>query len=301
MALRILWASPLPPVRSGVSDYAVEMLRPLSRMADVRILTPPDSEGVPDLPRDLVHHLVPLETAPDPDEVAVVHFGNNPYHRWILEWCRGRRMVAVVHDLVLHHLLVNQSLDDGSNPEAFRAAMQTAHGDSGVALAEARAFGLTGHLDPFLFPALKALLGDSEALISHSEFGRTRLKQDFPGRPVLQMGLPVADPGHQDRSKIREMLGISDGEILMMHLGFLTPEKGLGAILGGLAAARSGGVNARLVLVGEEAGGGEVRAAAESLGVGGNSTLQCLRRCLRLIRPATGAEEREQSEQCDCT
>jgi glycosyltransferase involved in cell wall biosynthesis len=82
------------------------------------------------------------------------------------------------------------------------------------------------------------------------------------------MGLPLADPGPVDRWKIRETLGISDGEILMMHLGFLTPEKGLGAILGGLAAARSGGVNARLVLVGEDAGGAELKTAAESLGVG---------------------------------
>ena len=250
MALRVLWASPLPPVRSGVSDYAVEMLGPLSRMADVRILAPPDSEGVPDLPPDLAQLLVPLETVPYADEMTVAHFGNNPYHRWILEGCRGRRTVAVVHDLVLHHLLVNQSLDVVARPDAFKAAMHTAHGKSGVAIAEARAFGLTGHLDPFLFPALKAVLGETEALICHSEFGRNRLELDFPGRPVLQMGLPVADPGPVDRSKIRERLGISDGEILMMHLGFLTPEKGLGAILGGLATARSAGVNARLLWVG---------------------------------------------------
>ncbi len=267
MAVRILWASPLPPIRSGVSDYAVEILGPLSRMAEVRILTPPDSEGVPDLPPDLSQLLVSLGTTPEPDEITVAHFGNNPYHRWILNGCRKSRTVAVVHDLVLHHLLVHDSLDSGGKPDAFTAAMQTAHGKSGVAIAEARAFGLTGNLDPFLFPALKALLGETEALITHSEIGRSRLEQEFPGRPVLQMGLPVADPGPVDRLKIREKLGISDGEILMMHLGFLTPEKGVGAIIGGLAAARSAGVNARLVLVGEDTGDAELKNAAENLGI----------------------------------
>lgn len=270
MALRvkILWASPLPPVRSGVSDYAVEVLRPLSRIADVRILTPPSGEGAPDLPSDLVQLLAPFETTPKPGELVVAHFGNNPYHRWILDRFRGRRTVAVVHDLVLHHLLVHRTLDVGSNPGDFTAAIHAAHGKSGVALAEARTFGLTGRLDPFLFPALKALLGDAEALISHSEFGRTQLERNFPGRPVLRMKLPAADPGPVNRMKIRETLGISEEDILMMHLGFLTPEKGLGAILGGLAAARRAGVNARLLLVGEEAGSAKLTAAVERLGVG---------------------------------
>ncbi len=268
MALRILWASPLPPVRSGVSDYAVELLRPLSRLADVRILTPPDSEGSPELPSDLASLLVPHETTGNSGEIFVAHFGNNPYHRWILEQCRGRRTVAVVHDLVLHHLLVHQTLDVGEDPNAFTAAMDEAHGDSGVALAQARTFGLSGRLDPFLFPALKTLLADAEALICHSEFGRQELSRVFPERPVLRMKLPVADPGPVDRFEIREKLGISDQEILMMHLGFLTPEKGLAAILGGLAAARGLGVNARLLLVGEEAEGIKLKAVAEKLGVG---------------------------------
>ncbi|RLE28174.1 MAG: hypothetical protein DRJ65_00450 [Acidobacteria bacterium] len=262
----------MPPVRSGVSDYAVELLRPMSRSVDVRILTPPNSEGPPELPSELASLLVPLETPGIPGEIFVAHFGNNPYHRWIIEQSRGRRTVAVVHDLVLQHLLVHQMLDVTKDSDAYAAAMREAHGDSGVALAQARSFGVSGRLDPFLFPALKALLGDAEALICHSEFGRRELVRLFPGRPVLRMRLPVADPGPLDRSKIREKLEISDQEILMMHLGFLTPEKGLAAILGGLAAARGSGINARLLLVGQEAEGVGVQAVAERLGIGPSVT-----------------------------
>lgn len=267
MTLPLFWVSPLPPTRSGVSDYAVEILRPLSTLASVRILTPPQSEGTPDLPPDLARLLVPHETSPGPDEIIVTHFGNNPYHQWIFDWCRTRRTVAVVHDVVLHHLLVHDSLDVDNDPEAFVTEMRAAHGASGAAIASAREFGLTGRLDPFLFPALKAVLGRAEAMICHSKFGRLRLEHDFPGRRVFQMGLPAADPGPLNRAKIRETLGISESAILMMHLGFLTPEKGLGAILGGLAAARSIGVNARLLLVGEDTGSAELYAAADSLGV----------------------------------
>lgn len=267
MAVPIFWVSPLPPVRSGVSDYAVEILRPLSALTEVRILTPPDSQGEPHLPPDLARLLVPHETVADSEEVIVTHFGNNPYHQWIFDWCRDRRTVAVVHDTVLHHLLVHDTLDVGRGPEAFEAAMGVAHGQAGTALASAREFGLTGRLDPFLFPALKAVLGQAKAMICHSNFARILLEKDFPGQRVLQMGLPAADPGPLDRAEIRKTLGVSESEILMMHLGFLTPEKGMNSILAGLAAARSCGVDARLLLVGEDGGGTELKKVAGSLGI----------------------------------
>ena len=44
MTLRLLWGSPLPPIRSGVADYAVELLPELARRAEVRVLIPPGQE-----------------------------------------------------------------------------------------------------------------------------------------------------------------------------------------------------------------------------------------------------------------
>ena len=57
-----------------------------------------------------------------------------------------------------------------------------------------------------------------------------------------------------------------------MHLGFLTPEKGLEQILAGLAAAARAGVPVKLVLVGEGKGMDAIHAAAGAAGVGGMVT-----------------------------
>jgi glycosyltransferase involved in cell wall biosynthesis len=54
-----------------------------------------------------------------------------------------------------------------------------------------------------------------------------------------------------------------------MHLGFLTPEKGLEHILTGLAAARRVGVPARLLLVGEGSEIEDVQVAAAAVGADG--------------------------------
>ncbi len=290
MALRILWASPLPPVRSGVSDYAVEVLQALNRVIDVRILTPPESEGAPDLPSDLLPLLAPAETKAAPGEILLAHLGNNRYHRWILEQAQARRSVAVVHDLVLHHLLVHQRLEVAADPDGFSAAMFEAHGESGTALAKARTFGLTGRLDPFLFPALKAVIGTAEALMCHSEFGRIQLAREFPKIPLLKMDLPVVDPGPVDRMALRRDLGIPENEIMVMHLGFLTPEKGMADILGALAAARRLGINARLVLVGEGSSSDGLTEAAERLGVASHLTVTGWLPWERMIRVPAAAD-----------
>ncbi len=79
----ILWASPLPPTRSGVADYAAEMLPFLSSCAPVTLVTPPDWRSVGDeawaagIPR------VGCDHPPRGAAVSLLHLGNNPYHLWV--------------------------------------------------------------------------------------------------------------------------------------------------------------------------------------------------------------------------
>ena len=267
MAVRILWASPLPPTRSGVSDYAVELLEVLVERAAVRILEPPPPYGNPELPPSLGGRLVPTDVVPEAGEIVLAHFGNNPYHDWIADRFGGENVVAVVHDQVLHHLLVHRTLVEERSPVDFERLLRSSHGDGGGALARARRFGLGGRLDPFFFPALDAVIQRPRALICHSRFGLERLRRYFPGRPVLFMDLPAVDPGAIDRGEIRRTLGIGDRETVAMHLGFLTPEKGVVPILEGLAAARSTGADVRLLMVGDDSGAEDFRAAVKRIGI----------------------------------
>jgi glycosyltransferase involved in cell wall biosynthesis len=55
----------------------------------------------------------------------------------------------------------------------------------------------------------------------------------------------------QIRFPAHPVLGIDPDTVLLMHIGFLTPEKGLFDILGGVAAARANGADVRLTMLGE--------------------------------------------------
>ena len=264
MSLNLFWASPLPPVRSGVSDYAVELLRPLSVLAKIRVVKPPGLAGELELPPDLDVEIVDGETRPTNREIPVVHMGNNPYHEWIIDRCPDA--VVVVHDFVLHHLLV-ESQKGADSPDVLSDALAESHGPAGRALAEAREFGFHGRLDPFLFPANVGFLRHARGLICHSVWAKDLLEKALPMIPVGLIGLPVADPRPVDRAIIRKGLGLRPDETVLMHLGFLTREKGIDVVLAGLAAAVRIGVNVRLLLVGDLGSDDGFRRVAASLGV----------------------------------
>lgn len=243
----------------------MDILPILAGSAAVRVLSPTNWSPPAAWPDQL--DLVAADADGLPGEIAVIHLGNNPHHLWLLE--RLRRddpTVVVLHDTVLHHLLVESTVARGNQLE-FSTALEAAHGDAGSALAAARSVGVQGHLDPFLFPARRAFLDSADGIIVHSQWAEELIRREFPGLPVGRIGLTVADPQPTDRESARARLGLRPSDVVVMHLGFLTREKGLIEILTGVASAIRSGVPARLVVVGEGRGIEPLRLAAVKAGV----------------------------------
>ncbi len=195
--------------------------------------------------------------APAPAGAAtLLHLGNNPYHLWIARRLRATGGVVVLHDSVLHHLLVEEAAEDG-RWDRFDEELAEAHGPAGRMLARARRWGYAGRIDPFVFPARRAYLRHAAGVIVHNRRAEADVARACPGVPVRRVPLAVAALPTGDRSAWRTRIGVPDGELLLVHLGFLTPAKGLDVVLRGLAALAGIGVPARLVVVGE---GSEERA-----------------------------------------
>jgi glycosyltransferase involved in cell wall biosynthesis len=243
----------------------MDILPILASSASVRVLSPPDWSPPADWPERL--DLVPAHCDGLPGEIAVIHLGNNPHHLWLLSRLRRKDpTVVVLHDAVLHHLLVESTFALGHEAEYSRA-LEVSHGGAGTALAAARAVGVQGHLDPFLFPARRVFLDSVDGILVHSEWAEKLVRRELPGIAVGRIGLTVADPQTTDREGARAVLGLRPEDVVLMHLGFLTPEKGLIEILTGVAAASRSGVAIRLVVVGEGQGMGPLRRAAVNAGV----------------------------------
>jgi len=250
-----------------VSDYAVELLGELGSLAKVRVLEPPGWHRPEDWSLDGTVEIVPSDTEPSSAEISLIHLGNNPHHRWLLDRLGGPRTVVVMHDLVLHHLLVEATAAEGDN-ERFEKDLTFAHGKAGMALARARQLGLTGARDPFLFPARTPFMENAEGVIVHSRWAQRIIAAERPQIPIAAVGLPAVDPGVVDREEQRRRLGIPADDVVLMHLGFLSPEKGLADVVTGVAAAFRAGVPAHLVLVGEGGELDDLLTAAARAGIG---------------------------------
>jgi glycosyltransferase involved in cell wall biosynthesis len=198
--------------------------------------------------------------------VNVLHLGNNPYHLWIARRLRRFGGVVVLHDTVLHHLLVEEAADD-NDWRRFATELGEAHGRAGAALAAARRWGYSGRLDPFLFPARGVYLRHASAAIVHTRLAEREVAASCPELPVYRVPLAVAEPPAGDRLAWRATLGVREDEFLAVHLGFLTPAKGLDVVLAALAVLTGLGLAVRLVIVGEgsESGAFEQTVAATGL------------------------------------
>ncbi|MDD5564255.1 MAG: glycosyltransferase [Thermoanaerobaculaceae bacterium] len=250
-----------------MADYAAELLPHLARAAAVVLLEPPGWQA-PGAAAwlDGVERLPHAADAP-PGAVSVLHLGNNPYHVWIARRLRATGGVVVLHDTVLHHLLVEEAAADGAW-ERFGEEMAQAHGASGAALAVARRWGYSGRLDPFLFPARSPLLRRASGVIVHNRQAEADVAHACPGVPVRRVPLAVGALPAGDRTAWRARLGVGEAELLLVHLGFLTPAKGLDVILRSVAALTRLGVPVRLTVVGE---GGEANALAATVAAAGLS------------------------------
>ncbi len=259
-AIELQWASPLPPIRSGVADYAAEILPHLAASAPVEVVRPPGWEP-PDEGWAKGLRFVPADSQPKRGQIPILHLGNNQYHLWIAHRLRCQGGVVVLHDAVLHHLLVEEAAGEGAW-ERFARELEAAYPGRGAALARARRWGFSGLLDPFLFPARSVLLSKSRAVLVHSRRAAAAVAAELPGVSVRHVPLAVARLAGGQRAKVRARLGVAPGETVAVHLGYLTPAKGLATVLEGVAALRALGVMVRLLVVGE---GGESSALDDSV------------------------------------
>ena len=104
--MRVAYYSPLPPSRSGIADYSALLLPALSERIDVTVARPGRFRRPPSA------------------DVALYQIGNDAdAHGWIVEALRRRPGVVVLHDFVLHHLVVGLTFARGDSG-GYLAAME---------------------------------------------------------------------------------------------------------------------------------------------------------------------------------
>lgn len=104
---KLLYASPFPPMQSGISDYSVVLVKALSDKFDITLYTDnydiqEDSLGKYPV---LKHGVDEIDF--DKFQYVVYNIGNNPdFHCYIYEMCLKHPGMIILHDMVIYFLFV---------------------------------------------------------------------------------------------------------------------------------------------------------------------------------------------------
>lgn len=226
--MKVAYYSPLPPSRSGVADYSALLLPELQRRIGVVLAGPGRFRRDPAA------------------DISLYHVGNDAEaHGWIVESLRRRPGVVVLHDFVLHHLVVGLTFARG-DAAGYLAAMEREEGLVGRLLAYAV---LDNKLPPLWetrpedFPLAGEVLDRASALIVHSHYVERRAREAGYRGPIVRIPhpawpLPALEPA-----------GV-EGDPLYGCFGHLNESKRIAELLAAFARLRERRPGARLLLVG---------------------------------------------------
>lgn len=260
------WLSPLPPVRSGISDYTVDLLPHLETRCDVRVVRLPGQPVSDEI--ETRWSPVPVERLGDDGRLPVYQMGNNRYHEDVLRTAMDRPGVVTLHDLVIHHQLLDMTLGRSDNLEPYEERLTRDHGWIGAPVARAKLWGAYGQMPTFALPAHRTLLRRQRGVLVHNRWAAETILDDDPEIRVrvVPMGVPLPDAADPEAGRaFRRERGIPEEAPLLGCFGFQTPiKRTLSAIR---ALARPELSRAHLLIVGEVSPALDLETEARELGV----------------------------------
>ena len=248
---RVAFVSPLPPARTGIADYAAQLLPALLDHADITLVVQQDTVT---LPSALAH--LPLRDpawlrahAQEFDHI-LYQVGNSEFHSHMFALLRDLPGVVVLHDFYLGNVMAYRQMRHDP-PGAWTGALFHSHGYPALRDWQ-QARDRTALFKAW--PCNLAVLEQATAVIHHSShaaaLARTWYGPDAT-RNWHSVPLPRAAPAVLDRAGARAALGIADDVFLVCSFGHIVPNKlGDRLLAAWLASALHANGRCLLVLVG---------------------------------------------------
>jgi len=212
-------------------------------------------------------HPVAAAATGEAGRLPLYQMGNNEYHGAVMELALERPGVITLHDVILHHLLVEMTLGE-ARLEPYLERLSTDHGWVGERAAAARHWGELGQAAMFSLPAHRTLLRRQYGVLVHSRWAAERILEDDPDIRVRQIPMGIPLPAEAEREQglaFRQRLGIEPETPLIGSMGFQTPIKRTEQVIAALG--RPGMEEAHLLIAGEVSPVLDFAGAAQDAGV----------------------------------
>ncbi|MCX5700950.1 MAG: glycosyltransferase [Candidatus Omnitrophica bacterium] len=253
---KLAYISPLPPKRSGISDYSSELLPELSRHYAIDVIVEQDSVSDPWIRANCpLRRSAWFKRHADNYDRVLYHFGNSPFHQHMFSLLDRVPGVVVLHDFFLSSVVAHMDVT-GYHPGFLSEAFYQSHGYS-VAQQRFRASEIAEVVRRY--PCNLGVLQKALGIVVHSENSRL-LANHWYGEGVADnwavIPLLCVPAFNIDRVGARRKLKFGDNDFVVCSFGLLGPAKLNQQLLDGwFASALAQNVNCVLVFVGQNESG----------------------------------------------
>jgi glycosyltransferase involved in cell wall biosynthesis len=240
--------SPMPPSRSGVANYCVEILPALSETYEITLVVENPSELDESLKGKYaaINHDEMLREGSSFDRV-MYHFGNSAFHYNYFTLLRAHPGFVILHDVFLGDCIFSNYLEAGDSD--LRQAIYASHGWAALQCSKGSPLLATG-----LYPSSGSLFSDSYGLLVHNRSARDLMALYFDYDLVSQIQIcPLARAMKElpDKASAKRALGYSEENLLYATFGHVNRNKCILDIIEAWSETSLAQMeNARLLIVG---------------------------------------------------
>lgn len=252
---KLAYVSPLPPERSGISDYSAVLLPELARHYEIEVIVAQDT--ISDLwvkNNCLIRDVEWFKTHANCFDRVVYHFGNSHFHQHMFSLIDEIPGIVVLHDFYLGHVVEYMAAVSG-NENTWPSTLYREHGYSVV---NER---YQGNVSTIAWdnPCNLSVLQKSVGIVVHSENSKLlaaawygeHATDDWALIPLMR-----TPAFNNDRIASRIALGIEDDAFVVCSFGFIGQNKNNHRLLDSwLDSLLAHNEKCLLIFVGENGGG----------------------------------------------
>ncbi|GAK55048.1 glycosyl transferase group 1 [Candidatus Vecturithrix granuli] len=276
--MKLAFFSPLPPQRSGISDYSEDLLPFLAQGAMLELFTdegvsPTNSKIVDNFPVYPYTQFGRRHQAA-PYDLCLYQMGNNPkYHHYMDALIQTYPGIVTLHDYALQHLYIFLCTKQKRFDE-YQEMMETYYGPEGRVIANNFRKGILHDYVFYQYPLFQRVVVPSRGTIVHSQYVKQKILRYDASLHVemIPMGIMPPDLSQYDVNTLRKQYQIPYDRFVVGAYGYIQPGKRIPELLRSFAELVKETPEALCLLVGhlaspQEVSNFDIRKLIRDLGI----------------------------------
>jgi glycosyltransferase involved in cell wall biosynthesis len=222
---KLAYISPLPPERSGISDYSAELLPELSRFYHIDVIVAQTEITDPFIKATCtIRSIEWFRAHAESYDRVIYHFGNSSFHQHMFSLLEEIPGIIVLHDFFLSGIVAHMDIH-GIKPNGWPIELYKSHGYKSV---KERFHTLDSTDIIWKYPCNLSVLQNARGIITHSE-NSLRLTEKWyrPFKQDEQAVIPLlrTQKLEIDCANARNILDFKKNDFIVCSFGLLGSTK----------------------------------------------------------------------------